>query len=170
ILSHKARRAGLDLPDAVVSELARGTRGDVRQLEAVVVSLAAQADFQGRPVDLDLAREVLNQICGQGVAPDVETVKRVVCRTFRLTESELVSKSRYKRIVVPRNLAMYFTRRYTEMSFAAIGEAFGREHATVMHSVRRIERQLREDQRFAHQARYLQEKIEAEGPPNDARN
>lgn len=168
ILSHKARRAGLDLPDAVVAELARGTRGDVRQLEAVVVSLAAQADFQGRPIDLDLAREVLDHVCGPGGAPDVETIKRVVCRTYRLSEAELVSKSRYKRIVVPRNLAMYFTRRYTEMSFAAIGEIFGREHATVMHSVKRIERQLREDQRFAHQAKYLQEKIEAEGNPDPA--
>jgi chromosomal replication initiator protein len=121
-------------------------------------------------VDLDLAREVLDHICGPGGAPDVATIKRVVCRTYHLSEAELVSKSRYKRIVVPRNLAMYFTRRYTEMSFAAIGEVFGREHATVMHSVRRIERQLREDQRFAHQARYLQKKIEAEGQPDPARN
>jgi chromosomal replication initiator protein len=166
ILVHKARRAGLDLPSAVVAELAKGARGDVRQIESLIASLAARVQFQGRPVDLDLAREVLGQVCGQAGSLNVELIKSVVCRTFRLTEAELCSKSRYKRVVLPRNLAMYFTRHYTELSFAAIGQAFDREHATVMHSVKRIARQIKTDAKLAHQVRFLQDKLESEGQSN----
>jgi chromosomal replication initiator protein len=163
IFAHKARRAGLDLPSPVVEELAKGARGDVRQIESVVASLAARVQFQGRSIDLDLVREVLGQVCGRPGSLNVELIKRVVCRVFRLTEGELVSKSRYKRIVLPRNLAMYFTRHYTDLSYAAIGQAFGREHATVIHSVKRIARQLKTDAKLVHQVQFLKDKLEAEG-------
>ncbi len=163
IFVHKARRAGIDLPSPVVEELAKGARGDVRQIESVIASLAARVQFQGRSIDLDLAREVLTQVCGRPGVLDVELIKRVVCRTFRLTEDELCSRSRYKRVVLPRNLAMYFTRHYTDLSYAAIGQAFGREHATVIHSVKRIARQLKTDAKLIHQVRFLQDKLEAAG-------
>ena len=163
ILRHKARRMDLKVSGAVVDYLAERLTGDVRQIEACLAGLATRSRFMDRPLDLSLAREVSEEVAGAMGGLDLEAIEAVVCRAFNLTREQLVSRSRQQRIVLPRNLAIHFVRKYTDLSLAAIGEAFERDHATVLHSLRRVEQLIRQDSKVAGKVRYLEGRLKSIG-------
>ena len=74
----------------------------------------------------------------------IEMIQKEVCTYYNVEKSELISKKRHKQIVVPRQVAMYLCRSLTDASFPQIGDQFGgRDHTTVIHSVEKMEREIR---------------------------
>jgi len=155
ILRKRAHQDGLEIGDeSVLTAIAERVRGSVRELEGALIRVVAYASLTGRPLDADLAEEVLGSLypasqarAGSGhQPPTIARIKQAVCEQFGLTAEELDSASRAARVAKPRQLAMYLARMHTKASLPAIGAAFGgRNHTTVMHAVKKVEAQLGTD-------------------------
>jgi chromosomal replication initiator protein len=103
----------------------------------------------GQPIDTRLALKVLDEIhpSRRRGPPSIEEVKQCVASYYKLSPDELVSASKAARVVWPRQVAIHLARRLTDASTPTIGEAFGgRNHATVIHAIKRVSRRLADDQ------------------------
>jgi len=121
-------------------------RSNVRELEGLLVRLAAKASLLHRSIDLDFVRQELALTgTSRPMEAGIDDVQRVVGHHFRVTHTELVGKERHRRIALARHVAMYLCKHQLRCSYPEIGRAFGgRDHTTVMSGVRRIE-DLREN-------------------------
>ncbi|MCG8470880.1 MAG: chromosomal replication initiator protein DnaA [Desulfobacterales bacterium] len=160
ILKKKAARNGEQLPMDVIEYLAGELTDNIRQLESGLVSVTAKSSLMGVPLDLDLAESVVKNIATKKKRITIDSIKKLVSREFNITTAEMVSKSRKKTIVKPRQVAIYLSRKYTDQPLQAIGKNFNRYHATVMHAVGIIEKEMRQVVQMRNQIEYLSKKIE----------
>src|SRR5581483_4873544 len=126
---------------------------NVRALEGALIRVVAHHSLTCRPLDLTLAREVMDAmylLSGLGT-PSINDVQVAVAAHFGLTVEELVSPSRTTRVAWPRQLAIHLARELSRSSsLQEIGSAFGgRNHATVLHACRRVSERLRDDEQVA---------------------
>lgn len=149
ILKNKAAASSVSLPDDVTMYLASQIKSNVRVLEGSLVRLSAHASLAGKPITVDLAKEVLGSMAGSGPGLTAELIQRQVAQFFNLNVADLKSSRRHKVVALPRQIAMYLTRKLTEASYPEIGDRFGgKDHTTVMHGVAKIERLLQQDARL----------------------
>ena len=113
ILRSKASDHSLEISDEVFSYLAENIHTNVRALEGVIHHLSARARLLGQPVSLDSARLATEHVSGHTApSPSVtssvtsENIIAAVASEFNVTRDELCSKSRARRLTVPRQLAM----------------------------------------------------------------
>lgn len=141
ILAAKAAQQNIELSDAILDFLTERIRAaSVRELEGALTRLKAMAALVGRTIDLTLAEETLGRL--YPARPDrvpVERVETLVSEALTIARSTLVSGQRSGPIVFARQVSMYLMRKQIGLSFAAIGERYGRDHTTVLHAVRAIE-------------------------------
>ncbi|MGD9762146.1 MAG: chromosomal replication initiator protein DnaA [Candidatus Binatia bacterium] len=148
ILEKKAELEGIDLPQEVAIFLATNMDSNVRELEGSLTRLGAFASLNKCPITVDFAREVLQSVLrDRGArAITIESIQKAVCDFFHIRPNDLRSKRRTRTIALPRQVAMYLCRRYTNASFPVIGDRFGgRDHSTVIHATQVIERRIRDD-------------------------
>jgi chromosomal replication initiator protein len=135
----------LDDPD-VLPLIADRVTDNLRSLEAALIRVVAYASLTGRPIDAQLAGDVLTQLYGRqqeraiaaGGEATVEHIQDLVAEAFGLTREELLSPSRAARFAWPRQVAMYLAREHTHATLPAIGQSFGgRDHSTVLHACKR---------------------------------
>jgi len=158
ILRKKAEQEHLELtiPDDVLRFIAEYVRSSVRELEGCIIKLLLFASLKHREVTIDLAREALSDKIGEhgpagmdAAQPTLDRVQQVVARRWGVTPEGLRSKSRTKTLTVPRQVAMFLARDLLGMQLVEIGQAFGgRDHSTVIHSVGKVENQLKLDRQF----------------------
>ncbi len=160
IVARKARNQGVDLNPETVEYLAQYLTGDIRKIESAVIGLIAKSSLLRRPIDLSLAREVIHELVGDPGPVTISMITDLVCTHFNVTAQQIRSRSRRKAVSLPRQIAMYVARKETDSSLETIGREFNRDHATVIHSVKKIEKQLRESPKFRHQLKYLLEQLE----------
>ncbi|MEK7782546.1 MAG: helix-turn-helix domain-containing protein, partial [Candidatus Binatota bacterium] len=93
------------------------------------------------------AKEVLqNALKGAHLEVTIENIQKTICDYFNIKIGDLKAKRRTQNIALPRQVAMYLCRKYTSTSFPAIGYKFGgRDHSTVIHASKTIERKIKED-------------------------
>jgi chromosomal replication initiator protein len=152
---------GEKIPMEVIDYLAGELCEDVRQLESGLKGVMIRASLMGRRIDMPLAKDVVEDLSVKRSRITVETIKKLVCREYNVTETEIVSKSRKRRIVRPRQVAIYLSRRYTDASLQAIGKSFKRYHATALHSIGAIERELKINPAMKEEVGTLCRKLEA---------
>ena len=147
ILKKKAEFDRIDLPDDVALFLASSSASNVRELEGMLVRLGAYSSLTNSKITLTMAREVLKDIIVDKTRDiSIEIIQKAVADQFQLKVSELKSEKRVKTLVVPRQIAIYLCRELTKASFPEIGSKFGgKDHSTVIHSVRKIEKLLSQD-------------------------
>jgi chromosomal replication initiator protein len=147
ILKKKSDLHGVNLPDDVALFLAAGATSNIRELEGMLIRLEAFASLTGNEITLTMAREVMKDIIVEKTKEiSVEMIQKTVAEHFRIKVSELKSDKRIKTLVVPRQIAIYICRELTKASFPEIGDKFGgKDHSTIIHSVRKIEKQLASD-------------------------
>lgn len=155
ILARKAKKQGLDLTDDVLDFLAGRLVGDIRRIEGAVIGLVARASFIRHPVDLDMAREVVENLAAEPVEIDIRVIRELVCRHYKVTQEDLRSKLRKRAVSWPRQLAMYLSRKFTDYPLEVIGREFNRDHATVLHSVKHITRSMSESAKLKSEVDYL---------------
>jgi len=149
ILEKKAEIDGLDLPRDVAIHLASKIDSNVRELEGCLTRLSAFASLSKVAITVDFAREVLHDLLREHVTISIETVQQLVCEHYGLRLSDLLSKKRTRNVALPRQVAMYLSRKLTGSSFPAIAERFGgKDHSTVIHANNVIERRIKDDQRL----------------------
>jgi chromosomal replication initiator protein len=150
ILRKKADEEGIALPGDVAFFIARHATSNVRELEGTLTRLMAMSNFHARPISLDFARESLEGFL-QVAEPmiSVENIQTGVARFFNVKVSDLKGIRRTRQIVMPRQIAMFLTRKHTGLSLPEIGKRFGgRDHTTVIHAVRKVGKQLDTDPSF----------------------
>lgn len=150
ILKKKSELDGISVPNDVALFLASGSTSNVRELEGMLIRLGAYASLTGNEITLDMAREVLKDIIvDKSKDISVEIIQKYVADHFKIKITELKSEKRLKALVVPRQIAIYLCRELTKASYPEIGEKFGgKDHSTIIHSVKKIDKQMTQDLEF----------------------
>jgi chromosomal replication initiator protein len=142
ILRKRARHDGVDATDDALELLATRITSNVRALEGVLIRLVAYGSLTQRPLDSQLAEDVLARLglaLSDTPAATIPAVQDATCAYFGLTREELLSRSRVERVVWPRQAAMYLCKELTPHSLPAIARAFaGRDHTTVLYACKRV--------------------------------
>jgi chromosomal replication initiator protein len=130
------------VPDEVVNFLAKRINSNVRELEGALNRIAAYATMQNRPIDLDFVSEVLANILRANQRRiSIDEIQTRVSDHYRIRKAEMTSARRAREVARPRQVAMYLSKQLTPRSLPEIGRRFGgRDHTTVIHAVRQIEK------------------------------
>jgi chromosomal replication initiator protein len=153
ILRKRAHHDRIELDDPRVLEaIAERVTLNVRALEGALIRVVAFSSLTGRPLTIELTREVLDGLYPvstghQRQGPtSVGEIQAAACEHFGLSTEELLSTARTARIAWPRQVAMYLSRELTEESLPSIGRHFGgRDHTTVLHAWRRTTARIAAD-------------------------
>lgn len=140
ILQKKAEEAGLEFPTEVAFFIAKRIRSNIRELEGAFRRVMATANFTGKSVTLDFAKEALRDLIAlQDRIVTIENIQKTVAEYYKIRSSDLLSNRRSRSITRPRQLAMALSKELTNHSLPEIGEAFGgRDHTTILHGCRKI--------------------------------
>lgn len=159
IVQKKAALEKLRLSSDVALFIAQSVQSNVREIEGCMTRLAALASLNKSAITLDFARQALHDLIrNHELKPDVEMIQKTVADFFHIRLADLKSKKRTQHIAFCRQVAMYLCRKLTGNSFPVIGDAFGRDHSTVIHAYNLIARRVANDSAF----RLSIEKIERE--------
>jgi chromosomal replication initiator protein len=150
ILLAKAQDKGVLVSENVAMLLAKRIRSNVRDLEGALNTLAARANFYGKPITTDFAEETLRDLLAtHAQAVTVPNIQKIVAEYFGVRLQDLLSKRRVRSLARPRQMAMALSKELTEHSLPEIGEAFGgRDHTTVLHACRTIRKLCETDTRM----------------------
>jgi len=161
ILRSKAILRNLELPDDVIELLATRRTGNIRELEGTLTQLQGISSLEGRPIDLDLAREALGDTGGVvHRAPTIQDVAMTVSRYYGLRPADLLARSKHRSIAFPRQIAMTIARRLTAMSYGDIGlHMGGRDHTTVLHACRTVAAKAKADPRLARDLERIEQQL-----------
>ena len=150
ILARKAELAGVTLGKDVSYLLASRITNNVRELEGALTRLTAHATLTGKRIDIDFARHVLRDLLHEDIRPvSIEDIQKKVSSYYNINPRDMRSSKRTRTIAFPRQVAMYASKELTTMSLPEIGELFGgRDHTTVLHAVRKIDKMRKESSEF----------------------
>jgi chromosomal replication initiator protein len=161
IMQRKAEEAQVKLPGEVAFFIAKRIRSNIRELEGALRRVIANAQFTGKLITLDFAKEALRDLLAlQDKLVTVDNIQKTVAEYFKIRVSDLLSARRSRSITRPRQLAMALSKELTNQSLPEIGDAFGgRDHTTVLHACRKIkelrERDLKIDEDYINLLRIL---------------
>jgi chromosomal replication initiator protein len=161
IIKKKLQDDGLTIENKVLEYLAYSVDTNIRELEGVLISLVAHSSLNKTPIDLELAKQTLKSIV-KNIESEVgiDYIQKTVSEYFNVSTDELKAKTRKKEIVIARQLAMYFTKDYTNHSLKSIGSHFGgRDHSTVIHALQSVSDMLDTDARFRSSVKELKRKF-----------
>jgi chromosomal replication initiator protein len=165
ILKKKLETKKVTIPDEVIDLVSKNVSSNVRDLEGALNKLTAYAEYV-KPVTLEIAQDLLRDVFAAPKQSNlsIDIIQREVAEYYRLSPSDLKGKKRNKSIVLPRQIAMYISRKLTELSTIEVGQSFGgRDHATVLHSCDKIEGLMRSDPKFDVEVQNLMRNIKTHG-------
>ena len=151
ILQSKAEQDSLDIPDEITEFLAKNIKDNIRVMEGALVKLLAYSSLFHVPITLDLARKVLKETLGRDDIKvlNIEDIIRGVSGATNVSENKLISRGRTMEVAQARQIAMYLCRELVGTSLGDIGMHFGgRDHSTVIHACRNIEKKMAIDSTF----------------------
>lgn len=160
ILQKKSVLNGYEIPMDVTHYLASELTENVRQLNSGLIGVATKSSLLGTPINLDLAQSVLKNIVRHQNDITIDSIKNLICKHYHISMRDLLSRTRKQSIVRPRQIAIYLSRKYTDQPLQVIGKSFNRYHATALHSIHIVERELKENGSIKKQVDYLCEKLE----------
>jgi len=161
ILRQKLYKDGLEMPEDVIEYLAYSISTNVRELEGAMVSILAQASLNKKAINLDLARNMIDKFVKNTTREiSIDYIQKVVSDYFSIPVDVVNSKTRKREIVQARQIAMYFSKKYTKSSLATIGIHCGnKDHATVLHACRTVNNLLDTDKQFRSYVTEIEKKI-----------
>ena len=162
ILEKKMYKDGIELPRDVVEFVAYNINTNIRELEAALISLLAQASLNKKEVDLDLAKKIIkNFVKSISREVSIDYIQKTVCDYYGVQVDNLREKTRKRSIVQARQLSMFLAKNYTKNSLKVIGKHFGgRDHSTVIHSCQAVQNLIETDPEFKGQVAEIQKKIQ----------
>ena len=149
ILKKKADVEKLNVPNEVMVYIATKIKSNIRELEGALIRIVAYSSLTNRDITVDLATEALKDIISnkQNKNITIDLIQDVIAAYFNLRVEDLKSQRRTRNIAYPRQIAMYLSRKLTDMSLPKIGEEFGgRDHTTVIHAYEKISESLKNDE------------------------
>jgi chromosomal replication initiator protein len=163
VLKRLVREAGIDTEGDVLAELARRIDSNIRHLHGALTRVLAHASLTAKPLSPELIEAVVpHGPRGQQSTP-VEEIQREVSKAFGISRAELVGSTRAATPLRARQVAIYLTRELTDLSLPQIGRLYGgRDHSTVLNSIRRLEARFAEDPGLADRVAKLRTTIHSE--------
>ncbi|HEY2908775.1 MAG TPA: helix-turn-helix domain-containing protein [Gemmataceae bacterium] len=148
-------------PDALDWLAGQTKGGGIRQLLGLLGNIAAGASHFPPPLDRTAVQTILT---GAGLPAaehsDVARIVRQVAAAYGVTRKELLGPSRLRRVLVPRQVAMYLARELSGLSLPRLGSAFGgRDHTTVLHACRRVQAEAETDATLAGMVKQLRAEL-----------
>jgi chromosomal replication initiator protein len=159
ILSNKAAARGVQISEKILEYLAEYVTGDVRRLESALDCLIARATLLNEPFSLSQAQEVLQDLKAVDSRLSIPQIQKIVADYYGVSLPELLGRSRQKRLVRARQMALHFSRLYTEKTMVQLGRLFQRSHGSVVHALQTLERDRKTQPRVAQELRLLEEKL-----------
>jgi len=140
ILRKKAQVERLAVPDDVLELIASSIERNIRELEGALIRVTAFASLNKTPIDRALAEIVLRDLIADAgtIQISAATVMAATAEYFDTTVEELRGPGKTRSLAQSRQIAMYLCRELTDLSLPKIGQAFGRDHTTVMYAQRKI--------------------------------
>ncbi|MEU0542585.1 chromosomal replication initiator protein DnaA [Nocardia sp. NPDC005978] len=161
ILRKKARMDRLDAPHDVLELIASRVERNIRELEGALIRVTAFASLNGQPLDLGLAEMVLRDLMPDTATMEITaaTIMAVTAEYFNTTLEELTGPGKARPLAQARQIAMYLSRELTDLSLPKIGQAFGRDHTTVMYAEKKVRKEMTERRRVYDQVQELTARI-----------
>jgi len=168
IVTRRAEQASARFADAhftpsVIDYVARVVVSHGRDLDGAVNRLLAANQLTKEPITVALAERTLADLVRQRDSRRVriEDILRIVSRHYKVPRNDLLSSRRSRDVVRPRQIAMYLAKSLTSRSLPEIGRRFGgRDHTTVLHSVRKVEQMIKDDGDLAQEIELLKRMLE----------
>ncbi|MGK7648778.1 chromosomal replication initiator protein DnaA [Capnocytophaga sp. G1920] len=150
ILENKFYNDGAEIGEDIIAYLAENIRTNVRELEGVSNSLIAQAAFNRKEYSIELAQSIIDKsVKNNRNDLTIDHIQQIIADYFSLDIESLHSKTRKRNVVQARQLAMFFSKKYTKNSLSTIGSQIGqRDHATVLHACKTVENLIETDRAF----------------------
>lgn len=150
ILKFKVEKDNLSIPEDVIEYIAYEVDSNIREIEGVLISLMAHSTISKVEIDLSLAKSIINKIVkNTNREINILFIQEIVSKFFHISIEEMKDKVRKKEIVIARQVAMYFSKDYTNNSLKSIGNHFGgRDHSTVIHAVQSVNDMIDTDKIF----------------------
>ena len=158
----KAEDDGLEIPYDVTEFIAEAIAGDVRAMEGALVKLLALSSLRREDITMNLAQRVLKNLLGENSFTDlsIDQIVKYVCREMKISERQILGKSRTMEVALARQLAMLLSKELTSASLANIGiHIGGRDHSTVIHACKNIGRKIVDDPEFQNKVRNIKNQL-----------
>ncbi|MCB1101002.1 MAG: chromosomal replication initiator protein DnaA, partial [Kiritimatiellae bacterium] len=167
ILRKKQEQLKVKLPPEVLNYIAESIKANIRRLEGAMIRVVSYGSLTGKEITLDVVEYLLRDTLDQEKhnAITLEEIQKVVADFYDIRMGDMISNRRPQNIAFPRQIAMYLCREITSKSLPAIGTAFGKNHATVIHACRSVGTKLKADPSLRQSLMVLQQRIQKRGGP-----
>jgi chromosomal replication initiator protein len=147
ILGKKAEVYNISLSNELGLFLASQLGSNIRELEGALTRLRAYASLTGNEINLSMVKETLKDLLrDRQKMISIENIQKAVATLYNIKVTDLKSSKKFRIYALPRQVSMYLCRTMTKASFPEIGAKFGgKDHSTVIHAVRQIEKKINED-------------------------
>jgi len=148
ILQNKIKLVGKNLDPEIIDYIAHNLETNVRDLESALAKVLGYEDLCGEKPTLEttkmLLKDILNSNSAENISLDI--IQKVIAENYQISISDIKSKKRDKKYVIPRQIAIYIARELTEMSYTELGEEFGgKDHSTIMTAYKKISDNIKTD-------------------------
>lgn len=161
ILRKKSEQLNLSIDQSLLFYIAERISSNIRRLEGALIRVASYVSLTGQSMDMGkleyLLRDTLDQ--EQKHAISIEAIQKTVAEHFDLRVGDLLGRKRTQAIAWPRQVAMYLSRELTNQSFPTIGDSFGRNHATVVHACKAVEKEQTSDLKLRQTLSLLRQRV-----------
>jgi chromosomal replication initiator protein len=161
ILRKKCEQLDLVIEQSLLFYIAERISSNIRRLEGALIRVASYVSLTGQVMDRSkleyLLRDTLDQEKKHAI--NIETIQKTVAEHFDIRLGDLVGPKRPQNIAWPRQIAMFLARTMTDNSFPVIGDAFGRNHATIVHACQLVERRQTEDLKLRQTISLLRQRV-----------
>ncbi|WDM85639.1 chromosomal replication initiator protein DnaA [Ehrlichia sp. JZT12] len=150
ILQLKVEKMGINIPNKVLEFLAKNIKSNIRELEGALNKVVAHSSLVGCSITLDSASDILSDLLrANHKSVTLECIQKKVAEFFNIKMSDMYSTRRLRTLARPRQVAMYLSKKLTQKSLPEIGKSFGgRDHATVIHAVKQVEKLMETDNKL----------------------
>ena len=163
ILKNMAKAQGIEIDDSILEYISDSLDTNVRELEGTLTNLNARAKLLDEQITLELVQEMLmHNVKREQSKVTAKKVIEMISAQYGVSVTDMKSKKRQKKIVETRQIAMYLLKNNDELdlSLTAIGGLFGgKDHSTVISSIRKIDKKTKEDVAFKKEIESLNKKI-----------
>ena len=161
ILKLKAETKKIMIPEDVLAFIAGEVKNNIRELEGSLNRVIMSSKLSNKPLDVEAAKKsILEHISSPKKFISAKKIIKAIAEFYDIEEKDLVTRSRKKDFVKPRQIAMYLMRKELESSYPSIGERFGgRDHTTAIHSCEKIDNELRTSHELQEEIQAIKDKI-----------
>jgi chromosomal replication initiator protein len=151
-----------EVPRDVLELIADRLTENGRELEGAINRLYATWQMLRQPIALDMADAIIRDLV-QGIEPrriKIDDILRIISRHYAVSKADILSQRRHRSVVWPRQIGMYLAKQLTARSLPEIGRRFGdRDHTTVLHAIRKIDRELEANTRLRDELEDLKKQL-----------